>query len=196
MSNETMNGRDPDTGRALRKDGKPRRKRRTLSPTERILQLQEQQRTARANIGRTVLKGLVSLSDFMSGIGTFRRWLRDARSYATPEKREARSAYFQRMLDTVEAKGEAAVIWLPGAEQAEGVIGTLFEAIGTDIEAYLMEHGVEPDSDTVEGIVRKYLTDEILTVVESANDPENDPFAVYRRGADSDDEDSDDDSLE
>lgn len=190
----TIHGRDPETGRALRKDGKPRKKRRTLSPMERMRQLEEKAKAAYSSIGRDIFKGIPAMAGFVSGIGTFRRWIRDARSYGTDEARAKRSEYFQRMLDTVAEKGERAENWLPGAENAEAVISDLYENIGRDIEAYHSENGEAPDSDTTLEIVQRYLTDDVRAVVESANDPENDPFHGLRRG-DSEDDSEDSDTL-
>ena len=130
---DAIYGRGPN-GRAIRKDGTERKERRTLTPAERLAQLSQATINARASIGRTVFATLPDMGKFVSGIGTFRRWIRDARSYATEDARNARRAYFQRQLDTIDAKGEAADTWLPGADKAISTISGLYQNIGEAFE--------------------------------------------------------------
>lgn len=195
MTNDVVYGRGPN-GRALRKDGTERKERKTLSPAERMLQLEEQTKRARGSIGRAVFSNLPGLSRFVSGIGTFRRWIRDARSYATEEARNARRAYFQRQLDLIDAKGEAAATWLPGAEKAVNTISGLYQNIGEAIEAFLKKNGREPDAKEAEGIVSAFLSADVRQVVEDANNPESDVFHGLRRDdVTEDSDDGDDDTL-
>ena len=98
MSKDAIYGRGPN-GRAIRKDGTERKERRTLTTAERLAQIAQQTINARAAIGRAIFNALPGMTRFVSGIGTFRRWIRDARSYASADARKARREYFQRMLD-------------------------------------------------------------------------------------------------
>ena len=194
MANDVVYGRGPN-GRALRKDGTERKERKTLTPAERMLQLEEQTKRARSSIGRAVFSNLPGLSRFVSGIGTFRRWIRDARSYATEEARNARRAYFQRQLDLIDAKGEAAETWLPGAEKAVNTISGLYQNIGEAIETFLKKNGREPDAKEAESIVSGFLSADVRKVVEDANNPESDVFHGLRRDDVTEDSADDDDTL-
>lgn len=194
MSNPIL-GRGAN-GRALRKDGTERKERRTLTAAERLAQLAAQTNAARASIGRSIFRALPGMSDFVSGIGTFRRWIRDARAYSTEEARNVRRAYFQRQLDLIDAKGAAAESWLPGADKAAGTISGLYQNIGTDIEAFVKANGREPSATEAEGMVSKYLSEDVRKIVEDANNPENDVFAGFRRDDGADDSDDADDMLD
>lgn len=191
MSKDAIYGRGPN-GRAIRKDGTERKERRTLSPQERLAQLAMQTVNARAAIGRAIFGNLPGMAKFSSGIGTFRRYIREAKSFATPENREARRAYFQRGLDTVNAKGEIAETWLPGADKAVATISGLYQNIGEAVEDFVRKNGREPNAAEGEVIVSRYLSDDVRKVVEDANNPDNDPFHDFRRDADTEDsEDTD-----
>jgi len=193
---DAIYGRGPN-GRAIRKDGTERKERRTLTPAERLAQLSQATINARASIGRTVFATLPDMGKFVSGIGTFRRWIRDARSYATEDARNARRAYFQRQLDTIDAKGEAADTWLPGADKAISTISGLYQNIGEAFEAFILKNGREPNPVEGSEIVNRYLSPDVRQVVEDANDPDNDPFHDFRRDADTEDtEDTDADTLD
>jgi len=193
---DAIYGRGPN-GRAIRKDGTERKERRTLTPAERLAQLSQATINARASIGRTVFATLPDMGKFVSGIGTFRRWIRDARSYATEDARNARRAYFQRQLDTIDAKGEAADTWLPGADKAISTISGLYQNIGEAFEAFILKNGREPNPAEGSEIVNRYLSPDVRQVVEDANDPDNDPFHDFRRDADTEDtEDTDADTLD
>jgi hypothetical protein len=196
MSKDAIYGRGPN-GRAIRKDGGERKERRTLTPSERLAQLAQQTINARASIGRAIFGTLPGMSAFVSGIGTFRRWIRDARSYATEDARIARRAYFQRQLDTIDAKGDAAEGWLPGADKAVTTISGLYQNIGEAVEEFVRKNGREPTAAEGETIVSRYLSEDVRKVVEDANDPDNDPFHDFRRDADTEDaEDTDADTLD
>ena len=193
---DAIYGRGPN-GRAIRKDGTERKERRTLTPAERLAQLSQATINARASIGRTVFATLPDMGKFVSGIGTFRRWIRDARSYATEDARNARRAYFQRQLDTIDAKGEAADTWLPGADKAISTISGLYQNIGEAFEAFILKNGREPNPAEGSEIVNRYLSPDVRQVVEDANDPDNDPFHDFRRDADTEDtENTDADTLD
>jgi hypothetical protein len=181
-------------GRALRKDGTERKERRTLTAAERLAQLQEQTLSAHASIGRSVFGTLPGMTAFVSGIGTFRRWIRDARSYATEKVRAERRAYFQSQIDLIDAKGERAEVWLPKADKAVAVISGLYQNIGTAIQAFIAKNGREPTSAECESFVTQYLSEDVKKVVEDANNPDNDVFAGLRRG-DTDDDTEDNDTL-
>lgn len=194
MANDAIHGRGPN-GRALRKDGTERKERKTLTPAERMLQLEEQTKRARVSIGRAVFSNAPGLARFVSGIGTFRRWIRDARAYATEEARIARRAYFQRQLDLIDAKGEAAETWLPNAEKAIATISGLYQNIGEAIEAFLRKNGREPNAKEAEDIVSSFLSADVRKVVEDANNPESDVFHGLRRDDVTEDATEDDDAL-
>jgi hypothetical protein len=194
MTNTVVYGRGPN-GRALRKDGTERKERKTLTPAERMLQLEEQTKRARSSIGRAVFTNAPGLAKFVSGVGTFRRWIRDARSYATEEARNARRAYFQRQLDLIDAKGSAAESWLPNAEKAIGTISGLYQNIGEAIESFLRKNGREPNANEAEGIVSSFLSEDVRKVVEDANNPESDVFHGMRRDDVTEDSTDEDDTL-
>lgn len=196
MSKDAVYGRGPN-GRAIRKDGTERKERRVLTPAERIAQLAAAAISTHTSIGRATFGTLPGMSKFVSGIGTFKRWMRDARSYATEDARNARRAYFQRQLDTIDAKGDAAESWLPGADSAVATISGLYQNIGKDVEDFVRKNGREPNATEGEAIVSRYLSPEVRKVVEDANDPDNDPFHDFRRDADTEDaEDTDADTLD
>jgi hypothetical protein len=179
----------------LKKDGTERKERKTLSAAEQLAQLAERANSARASIGRKIFSALPGMTRFVSGIGTFRRWIRDARSYATDAARAVRRAYYQRMLDTIDAKGKAAESWLPNAEKAVGTISSLYQNIGAAIEAFMLKNGREPSADESEAIVSQYLSDDVRKIVEDANDPANDVFHGFRRDDVTEDTAEDDDDT-
>lgn len=182
-------------GRALRKDGTERKERRTLTPAERIAALADAQKKVNASIGRSIFGSIPGMAKFVSGIGTFRRWIRDARSYATAEARAVRREYYQRMLDTIDAKGAAAEAWLPKAEKAVSLISGLYQNIGQEITAFMDKNGREPTAEETEEFVTKYLSDDVRKIVEDSNNPENDVFHGFRRGDSDGAEDTEDDET-
>jgi hypothetical protein len=191
--NKAIFGRGPN-GRALRRDGTERKERRTLTAAERISQLAAQTEAAHASIGRSIFNKLPGMSAFVSGIGTFRRWIRDARAYSTEEARAARRAYFQRQLDIIDAKGEAAEAWLPNSEKVAETISGLYRNIGNGIEAFIAKHERVPNDAEASEIISKYLSDDVKELVEKANDPANDVFVGFRRGDDDGTEDTEEDA--
>lgn len=191
MGNDAIYGRGPN-GRAIRKDGTERKERRTLTPAERILAVREANIRAHVSIGRAVFGNLPGLSAFVSGIGTFRRWIRDARSYATEDARIARRAYFQSQIDMIDAKGVAAESWLPKATKAIDTISGLYRGIGEAIEAHVTTSGKEPDATETEAIVSRFLSPDVREIVENANNPEADVFHGLRRGDDAEVSDAED----
>ena len=178
-------------GRALKKDGTERKARKTLSPAEKIAQIQEMERRAYGSIGRKILAAADTFRAFNSGLATFKKWVRDCRAYSDAEKREARRAYFQAQIDAIDAKGEIAENWLPGADSAIKVISDLHSSIGEGYQALVKDGNATPEN--IAAMISEHLSDEVRQIVESANDPDSDPYADYRRGSNSD-ENSDEDS--
>jgi hypothetical protein len=183
MSKSPVFGRG-ENGRALRKDGTERKARVVLSPAERLLKAQEDRLAAYASVGKNVFAEVKGLENFVSGIGIFRRWHREARAYATEDARNARREYFQRQLEMIEEKGTRAENWLPSAENAAGIISDLYSKIGKDVESFVTDNKRMPNDAEITAIVSKYLTEDVKEVVEGANDPDNDVFAGLRAGDD------------
>jgi hypothetical protein len=179
-------------GRALKKDGTERKARRTLSPEEKILQLAEMEKKAYSGIGRKVLDGADSLSGFNSGLAIFKGWVREAKSVADVDKREARRAYLQAQIDALDSKGAIAEDFLPGAADAIESVNGLYARIGKGYQALVNSGDATPEN--VAEMIRENISEDVRDIVESANDPDNDPFRDYRRGSESEDTD-DDDSL-
>lgn len=193
MSNPIF-GRGPN-GRALRKDGTERKERASLSMAERLAKHAQEMEAAKASIGRKIFSNVENLGQFVSGIGIFRKWIRDAKSYASEDARNARREYFQRQLDTIDAKGAAAEKWLPKATDAIETISGLYTKIGNDILSFTEKNGKEPSSQEVEAIIRSHLSDDVRKIVEAANDPANDVFHGLRRDDLTDDSADDSDTL-
>lgn len=188
---DTMFGRGPN-GRALRKDGTERKERKNLSPLERIEAVKEIARKAYASIGRGIFGKMKGLQKFVSGIGTFRRWIREAQAFSTEEKRAERRAYHERQIALIDEKGRRAAAWLPGAEKAKNAISGLYASIGEAMENFVKENGRAPTDEEVSNIVGTFLSDDIRKIVEDANDPANDVFVGLRRGDDVEESNYDD----
>lgn len=185
---DTKYGRGPN-GRALKKDGTERKARSNFTAAEKARQIREMTLKANATIGKKVLASAEGISQFTDGLAIFRKWVSDCKAVGTPEKREARRAYLQAQIDALEEKGAVAEEFLPGAEAAIEAIESLHADIGS---AYveLMDAGAVTE-DSVSEILQNVISDEVKQIVESANDPENDPLRKFRRGSDSESEDSD-----
>ena len=176
-------GRDPVTGLAYKKDGTLRAKRRTFSAVEQMERLAEAARRAMGGIGRSILKTLTGYAAFRATVGTFRKWVRDARAYSTPEACAERERYHLAMLASIKAKHAAAVAWLPKAEKAAAAIDALYSKVGEAFAAFRKANGRDPDAAEAERIVGGFLTPEVRATVEGASDPSNDPFGPFRRDA-------------
>jgi len=188
---QSTNTRGPN-GRALNKDGTERKARTTLSPAEKAAKARKAVRDAAKSMGADAIKHVDSLATFRGGIATVRGYLRTAAEYSTPEKCAAKRAYFERMADMVDAKGEAARSYLDGAKDTVKSLETFEAAVGNDIMEYIDENEYEPDASESEAIVREHLSADVVSFVEGAADPELDPFLNFRRAKDTDDgEDSD-----
>ena len=191
MSNHKY-GTDPKTGRALNKDGSVRKKRTKLSAAEKAAQARMAVINAAKSLGKDAIKDVESLGAFISGIGTFRKWGKDAVSFSTEEKRAAKRAYYEAQIAAIEGKGAAAESWLPGAEKALKALATFEASVGEAIMQHLdANDNVPPTAAEAEAIVRSFLTDDVRELVEGCANPDNDPFRDYRRGA-TDDDDTDD----
>lgn len=176
-------GRDAATGLAFKADGTVRAKRRTFSAVEQMERLAEQARRAMGGIGRSILRTLTGFAAFRGTVGTFRKWVRDCRAYATPEACAERRRYHEAMLAAIDGKHKAAVAWLPKADKATGAIDALYAKVGEAFAAFRKANGRDPDAVEAEAIVGRFLTPEVRAIVEGAADPSNDPFAAFRRDA-------------
>ena len=185
-------GTDPVTGRALNRDGTVRKQRTTLTAAEKAAKAREAVLSAAKSLGRDAIKSVNSLAGFLSGIGTFRKWAKDAVAYSTEEKRAAKRTYFEAQIAAIEGKGAAAEAWLPTAESALSGLSSFEADVGDAVMAFMEENGREPNADEAEAIVRDFLSDEVRTLVEGCADPDSDPFRDYRRGATSDDTEDND----
>lgn len=202
-------GRGSD-GRAFKADGTLRKARRTLTTAEKMVALAAMAAGAFAGIGRSVMRALTGFATFRATVGTFRKWVRDAKAYGTPEAIAARKAYFLNMAAKCDAKGRAAAKFLPGAAAAISAIDGLYGNIGKALAEFREKHGRDANPAECEAIVAGLLTPDVRALVESAGDPANDPFAEFRRDAadadlspaededtlDSEDEDEDEDDRE
>lgn len=182
-------GRGPN-GRALKKDGTERKARRTLTPEEQIAQLAEMEKKTYSSIGKRVLAGCEDMSGFNSGLAIFKGWVREARAVADEDKREARRAYLQAQIDALDSKGEIAAEFLPGAADAIDAVNGLYSRIGKGYQSLVNSKDATPEN--VAAMIRENISDDVRDIVESANDPDSDPFGEYRRGAQSEDSDDDD----
>jgi hypothetical protein len=176
-----IHGRDPVTGRAFKADGTVRKERRTLTPEEKIAQIREIEKRAFSTIGQKILSAAGKFSGFVTGLGIFRAWIREARSYGDAEKRAAKRAYYQRMIDTLDAKGEIANNFLPSAADAISTVDGLYSRIGEGYQALVKSGQATPEN--IEALISENIGDDVREIVESANDPDNDPFGDYRRDA-------------
>jgi len=188
----TKFGRGPN-GRALRKDGQERKARRTLSPEEKIAQLREMEARAYAGIGRKILESAENMAGFTSGLAIFKRWVRECKSVGDAEKREARRAYYQRQIEMLDAKGEAAENFLPDAEDAIAVINGLYSRIGENYQTLVKSGEATPDN--IAAIIAGEIDADVRDIVESANDPQNDPLREFRRDSEDDSQNSEDDDT-
>lgn len=176
-------GREPVSGLAYKANGKTRAKRRTFTAVEAMTRLAEQAGKAMAGIGRTFMRALPGLAGLRSTVGTFRKWVRDAKAYATPEACAERRAYHERMIQAIDGKHKAAKAWLPGAAAAIAAIDGLYSKVGTAFAEFRKANGRDPTPAESEAIVNAACPADVRKVVEGAADPANDPFAAFRRDA-------------
>jgi hypothetical protein len=186
-----MSSKRGPNGRALKKDGTERKARTVLTPFQKAAKRREQRRVEMRGIGRGILRGMDSLAAFLEGIGKVRGFNRTAAEYSTPEKRAAKRAYFEAQIEAIEGKGEVAEAYLEQSGDTLERIEGIEEKVGEDIFQWMEDNPGEPTTAELEDIVRAHITADDIEFVEGASDPENDPFVDYRRGADSDGEDSD-----
>lgn len=184
-------GRGPN-GRALKADGTERKARATLSPEEKMAQIEQLERNMYAGIGRKILAAAPNMGAFVSGLGTFKRWVRECVSFSDAEKRTARRAYYQAQIDAIDAKGVIADTFLPDSAAAIETINGLYSAIGEGYQTLSKAKNIT--EETVGAMIADLISEDVREIVEDSNDPDNDPYADYRRGAsdeDTTDEDSD-----
>lgn len=185
MAKPPIHGRGPN-GRALKSDGTERKARTTLSKEERLAKMNAQKKSLMATIGRDILAAAGNeMAAFVSGIANFRRYVREARAYATEESRAARRAYFEAQIALIEAKGAAAEKYLKGAEKAAQAISDLMENIGEEVYAFNEDTGRMPGGKEITDMISSHISAEVRKIVEEANDPAKDVFHGLRRGDDS-----------
>lgn len=190
-------GRDPETGRAYTKSGKVRKARTAKDETAMLADLAERERKAQATIGRKVLAGYGRFSRFMDAFGKYRAWVREARQYATDEAIEAKRAALEQAIADLEAKQEAAQAFL--AEQGDAIAqaNTVFASVGAAYIDYAKSNGGRsPDEDEAVNLIADAIDADAIEAVESATDPEADPFLAFRRNAPESEDEGDEDTLD
>jgi len=187
MSNP-VNGRGPN-GRALNKDGTERAERTTLTPAQKAMKARQAVIDANKSIGRDILKADKASEPILATVGLVKKWNRECAEYATPEKRAAKAAYFQRQIDNIEGKGEASEAYLGTSDLS--ALDTLETSVGEAAMVYMDDHGCEMPVDEAATLCASLISDEIRVTLEAAADPANDPFVDFRRNADSDDSEND-----
>ena len=181
-------------GRALKKDGTERKARRTLTAEETIAQLVEAEARAYSGIGRKILAGSDTLAGFNSGLSIFKGWVNEAKSVSDEDKRNSRRAYLEAQIAALDSKGEIAEEFLPGAAAAIDTINGLYSRIGREYQGLIRDGLNTPEN--VSDMISAQITPEVRAIVEDANSPDNDPFHDFRRGSNSEADDSaDDDTL-
>jgi len=178
-------------GRALKKDGTERKARTTLSPAEQMEKMQEQFAKVYGKVGKALISECENLSDFNSGIATFQKQVRECKAIGTPEKREARKAYYLEQISLLDSKGAAAEEFLPKAEQVSLALASLYSDIGKEYQELQKAGEVSPE-ETEEMIVSE-ISEEMMEMVTEANNPEADPLKEFRR--DRGEDDTEDDTL-
>ncbi len=176
-------GREPASGLAYKADGSTRKARVTLDIAGRLAKLQEMAQAGQASIGRAILKASDGLASLRGAVGTFRKWVRDAKAYATPEACAERRAYHERMIASIDAKHEVASKWLPKSIAAVEAVDGLYAKMGTAYAEFQKANGRAPNAEETERIVATTVPANIRKTIEGASDPANDPFAQFRRDA-------------
>lgn len=176
-------GRCVETSRAFKADGTVRAKRRTKSTAEKIAAQEEARRATYRTVGRDILKR--AEHPVTSHVARFRKYLRDARGYATEEALAARRAYFEAQLAACDEKHARAAEWLPGAEAADEAVKGATESLGLAVAERMASGDIEKDSDitpeVAADIISEYLPEDAIATIASAADPEGDPFHGLRR---------------
>ena len=189
-------GRDPVSQRAYKRNGEVRKARTVKSVEEQMADLAQAEKRAHGTMGRKVLAANGAFAAFMGAFGKFQAWVREAKAYATPEKREERVEALQRQIDTIEAKGEAAVEFLTEQGEAIAQANGVFAKVGAAYLAFSKATGRAPDKDEGVAIVAEVVNPEAVEAVEAAANPEADPFLAFRRDTvEVEQPDDDDDTL-
>ena len=189
-------GRDPDTGRAYKRNGTVRKSRTVKTPEEQLTDLAAAEKRAEAGMGRKILASMGRYSGFLGAFGKFRSWVTECKSHATPEAIAKRREALEQQLADLEAKQEAAQAFL--AEQGEAIAQAngVFANVGRGYIAFNRANGRAPNAEEGEAIVSNVVDAEAVEAVERSSDPANDPFIAFRRDAPSvETNDDDDDTL-
>ena len=161
-----------------------------------LADLAERERKAQATIGRKVLSGMGAFARFMDSFGKYRAWVREARQYATDEAIAAKREALEQAIADLEDRQESAQAFL--AEQGEAIeqANGVFATVGAAFIAYAKANGGKaPDEDEASSLIAQAIDPEAVEAVESASDPEADPFLAYRRNAPEADDEGDEDTL-
>ena len=183
---KTINGRGPN-GRAVNKDGTERKARVTLSPFEKAAKARKQRENENRSLGKDILRIVPSLAGFRECIGKVRGYHRTAVEFGTPEKRAAKREWYESQIADIEGKGEVAETYLKQSGDTLASLDGIEARVGSDVMEFMNDNQRAPDETEMSEIVSAHITAEDIAFVESASDPDKDPFADYRRGADSDD---------
>lgn len=180
----------------LNKDGTPRAKRRTFTPAERAMRALLAEQKEKRMIGKKAAKADDRSSGLLENVKVVQKYVREAKKLDTPEKVEATKAYYQSMIDNVDRKAELAREYLASNPDLSALDG-LYLNIGNDIWDYVAEKMENPSDDEMAEICARHFTDEVVSALEAAGDPEQDPFAEMRRNqAESDEDEDEDDTLD
>jgi len=180
-SGETW-GRDPDTGLAYTKSGKPRKKRTVKDETAMLADLAERERKQASTIGRKVLSNQGRFTAFMDSFGKYRAWVREARQYATDEAIAAKREALEQAIADLESRQGAAQDFLADQGEAIAQANEVFAAVGRAYIKYAKANGGKaPDEDEATAILAECIDEATIAAVESATDPESDPFLAFRR---------------
>ena len=178
-------------GRALKKDGTERKERVKLTAIQRMAKEEEAAKNRRAGVGREVLSTVDSLAAFRSGIGKVRGYSRTAAEFNTEDKRAAKRSWAEDYLASIEERGEIAEAYEASCGDILDRIASIEADIGTAVFAFIKDNVREPDAAEALEIASECISEEDMEFMSAASEPENDPFAKFRRDADTDTDSSD-----
>lgn len=189
-------GRDPVTQRAYKADGTVRKERVTRTPEQALAAIGEMEARAHGKMGRQVLSAIASFAGFIASFATFRKWVREAKAYASPEAVAARRAALERQLANLDAKSAAARAFLADGADAIADANGAFSKVGAAYMAFGKANKRAPTAEETEELLAGLIDADTVSLVTGAADPSNDPFAAFRRDApeateDTEDEDAD-----
>jgi hypothetical protein len=189
-------GRDPDSGRAYTKAGTVRKARTAKDETAMLADLAERERKAQATIGRKVLTGHARFVSFMAAFAMFRAWVREARQYATDEAIEAKRVALEQAILDLNARQTAAQTFLAAQGDAIAQANGVFSSVGSAFIQHTKDAGSPPNEEQASAIIGKAINAKAIKAVESAANPDADPFKTFRRNqVESEESDDDGDTL-